>query len=267
MSMLRHFMALSTWVRVLVAFLFVWGLLVFIFASKLNAPLLPADSAGHALQRLNQAVAYLEQSKQKNAELRELIDELLSDKSLRPEHRQKLIADIQNQLLAQSTSRFGQHDGGAGGGGTAGEPSLEYEQLRRRVYSNTQEMWRFVQHEVQQLRTAVGSALAGGHGGVGAKAAPITDDKLNRQFDDMLALAAEHKSSLLNDMNQMREVDGYESWRHRESRELSDLVQRRLTALQNPENCDTAQKLVCRLNKVIAHGLSFIMLVHQLFGH
>lgn len=244
--MLRQFNVLSPWLRGLIAFCFIWGVLVFIFASKLNMPQ-PSDSAHNAIQRLNQAIAYLEQSKQKNAELRDLINELLSDKSLRPEHRQKLITDIQTQLAEQPPASGSLHFNGRGSDSTGNnEPSLEYEQLRRRISSNTQEMWRYVQHEMQQLRKTIGQTLvASGVGGGGI------DAKLGKQMDDILSLAAEHKSSLLNDMDQMREVDGYEAWRRRESQALSDLVQRRLTFLQNPEDCSTAQKLVCRLNKVI----------------
>lgn len=62
----------SAWLRVLVVFVFLWGLLMFVFASKLNAPAIQYDTV-----RLNQAFNYLEQSKQKNYELKELISELL----------------------------------------------------------------------------------------------------------------------------------------------------------------------------------------------
>lgn len=66
---------LGGWVRVLIVFVFLWGLLLFLFASKLNSP--AADSGNTITIRLNQAFNYLEQSKQKNFELKELISELL----------------------------------------------------------------------------------------------------------------------------------------------------------------------------------------------
>lgn len=75
MTVIRQFLGLSTWVRILIIFVFFWGLLVFIFASKLNAPL--SSDSGYTMKRLNQAISYLEHSKQKNSELKELIDELL----------------------------------------------------------------------------------------------------------------------------------------------------------------------------------------------
>merc|ERR1719322_505655 len=48
--------------------------------------------------------------------------------------------------------------------------------------------------------------------------------------------------------------DGHDDWRIAESRALSDLVQRRLTALQNPSDCSAARKLVCKLNKGCGYG-------------
>lgn len=72
------------------------------------------------------------------------------------------------------------------------------------------------------------------------------------QVNNILQLGAEHKRSLLSDIDQMRTVDGYEHWRQRESNELSNLVQKRLHYLQNPGDCKTARKLVCKLNKVSA---------------
>lgn len=52
----------------------------------------------------------------------------------------------------------------------------------------------------------------------------------------------------------MKESDGYESYRHKESKALSDLVQRRLHYLQNPPDCSTARKLVCKINKGCGFG-------------
>ena len=37
----------------------------------------------------------------------------------------------------------------------------------------------------------------------------------------------EHKKSLIADMGQLKLVDGYNNWREKEAKQLSDLVQRR----------------------------------------
>lgn len=80
MTFLRQLMGLSTWVRVLVIFAFLWGILVLIFASKLNTPTgssAALNDAEYTNRRLNQAIEYLEQSRKRNAELKQLIDEYL----------------------------------------------------------------------------------------------------------------------------------------------------------------------------------------------
>lgn len=58
-------------------FVFLWGLLVLLFASKLNAPNGSVADTEYTMKRLNQAINYLEQSKKRNEELKLLIDEYL----------------------------------------------------------------------------------------------------------------------------------------------------------------------------------------------
>lgn len=77
MSFLRQVSGLGTWARVLVIFVFAWGLLVLIFASKLNGPYSSISDYDHATKRLNQAIDYLEQSKKRNTEIKALIDEYI----------------------------------------------------------------------------------------------------------------------------------------------------------------------------------------------
>lgn len=149
-----------------------------------------------------------------------------SDKSYRPEHRKKLIEDIERKLQ-QPSDLIGRT--------SIEEPTLEYEQLRRRIRSNTEELWNFINSEVTKVKKSLKS---------------IDQPQITKQLDGMLGLAAEHKRSLISDIKRMQEVDGYEMWRMKESLALSELVQKRLTHLQNPEDCSTAPKLVCRLNKV-----------------
>lgn len=116
------------------------------------------------------------------------------------------------------------------------EPSLEYELLRRRIESNVGEISNYFSSELGKLRT---------------RATPIQPE-LTQDINQVLQLGAEHKRSLLNDMDRLRQVDGYEPWRRQEARDLSDLMQRRLHYLQNPKDCANARKLVCKLNKVRA---------------
>lgn len=62
------------------------------------------------------------------------------------------------------------------------------ELLRHRLYFNTEKMWWSMQHQMQQL----------------GRAATVIDAKVGKRNKDMLSLCAEHKSSLLNDMNRIR---------------------------------------------------------------
>jgi len=116
------------------------------------------------------------------------------------------------------------------------EPSLEYEFTRRRIQTNIAEIWNFFSSELGKVRKTV----AAGH----------ANADLEESINQVLMQGAEHKRSLLSDMERLRQSDGYEAWRHKEARELSDLVQRRLHHLQNPSDCQNARKLVCKLNKV-----------------
>lgn len=72
MTCLRQFLGLNVWIRVLIIFALLWGLTAFIFISKLNN-----NEIDITYKRINKAISYLEQSKQKQEELKSLIDEYL----------------------------------------------------------------------------------------------------------------------------------------------------------------------------------------------
>ncbi|KAG4072532.1 hypothetical protein HA402_004621 [Bradysia odoriphaga] len=95
-------------------------------------------------------------------------------------------------------------------------------------------MWNYVNSEMNKLKKFVSPGNV----------------KFSVQIDAIINTAAEQKNSLLHDLGQLAEVDGYAAWRIKEASELSDLMQRRLYHLQNPEDCGTAQKLVCPLEVV-----------------
>lgn len=162
---------------------------------------------------------------------------IYSDDSHPQEHKQRIFQDIENKL--QQQPGVGDPSGFVGNAASSsgGEPSLEYELMRRRVRSNTQEMWNYVNNEMTKVWQNV------------KKAAP----EMGPKMDEVMGVMSEHKRALINDMTTLQTLDGYERWRHKESQALSDLVQRRLSYLQHPDDCGTARKLVCRLNKVIRH--------------
>ncbi|ETN58391.1 alpha-(1,6)-fucosyltransferase [Anopheles darlingi] len=243
---IRQLMGLNPWARVLVSFVFVWALFVLIFYSKLNTSATSGNIGGSgpeakaALQRLEHALQQLEQSKHIDHELRSMLDQYMAEVGASADRKQRFFDELDDKLQQEDLAAV---EGGVLMSGSRNlrprtAPSLEYERLRRRVQTNTQELWNFVQSEVTKVQ----------------KQAQRSTPELVKPLTSFLSLAAEHKRSLLTDIERTRETDGYEAWRHREAIELSDLVQKRLTKLQNPDNCSTARKLLCRLNKGCGYG-------------
>jgi len=55
----------------------------------------------------------------------------------------------------------------------------------------------------------------------------FTYDQREKEIQDVLKNVWEHKKSLLTNIDKLKKVDGYDEWRKREAKDLSDLVQRR----------------------------------------
>lgn len=155
------------------------------------------------------------------------------------DQRQRVINDIESKLDEKPSRPF------AGPfqrfNGMASEvivsngmtPTAEYEQLRRRIHSNILEMYNYVGSEFTKI----------------LKKYPVVPE-LGEYIGKVSQMTKERKGSLINDMDQLQKTDGYEQWRRTEADNLSDLVQRRLKHLQNPSDCGSARKLICRLDKV-----------------
>ncbi|XP_017138193.1 alpha-(1,6)-fucosyltransferase [Drosophila miranda] len=259
----------NSWVRALVIFVLAWVALVYVFVVKLTSTQGQQATGENEIsaRRITQALQLLEHTKQRNEELKQLIDELMSDQ-LDKQSALKLVQKLENDPLnpKQGLESLGAEPeaffdsapadlrgwNNAEGGndpldGAAaqpdllsgddlghGEPSMEYEFTRRRIQTNIGEIWNFFSSELAKISK--------GH------------KELEESINQVLLQGAEHKRSLLSDMDHMRRSDGYETWRHKESRDLSDLVQRRLNHLQNPSDCQNARKLVCKLNKGCGYG-------------
>ncbi|XP_043065884.1 alpha-(1,6)-fucosyltransferase-like [Drosophila bipectinata] len=257
----------NSWARALLFFVLAWVALVYVFVVKLTNTQ-GQQAAGESelnAKRINQALQMLEHTRQRNEELKQLIDELMSDQ-LDKQSALKLVQRLENDAQNTKNSAAGigpepetlfesapadlrswnnvaeaaPNDIVDVGEHGEIEPSLEYEFTRRRIQTNIGEIWNFFSSELGKVRKAV----AAGHG----------NSDLEETINQVLLQGAEHKRSLLGDMDRLRRSDGYETWRHREAIELSDLVQRRLHHLQNPRDCQNARKLVCKLNKGCGYG-------------
>lgn len=156
------------------------------------------------------------------------------------DRRQQLITEIEAKLEQKPSKPFGNPFNHFNGNGNevivsnGMTPTSEYEHLRRRIRSNILEMYNYVGSELTKIW----------------KNNPLVPE-IGDYIDKVIQMTKEHKYSLSNDMDHLRRLDGYEKWRRTEAESLSNLVQRRLNYLQNPKDCSTARKLVCRLNKVI----------------
>ncbi|KAG7199674.1 hypothetical protein KM043_014264 [Ampulex compressa] len=120
-----------------------------------------------------------------------------------------------------------------------GIPSKEYEELRRRVRNNVQEMWYYINAELGKLRKNVDK---------------LTYEQREKKIQDTIKNVWDHKKTLIIDIDKMKKTDGYDEWREKEAKDLSDLVQKRFTYLQNPKDCNKAKKLICSLNKGCGFG-------------
>ncbi|XP_008558774.1 alpha-(1,6)-fucosyltransferase [Microplitis demolitor] len=124
-------------------------------------------------------------------------------------------------------------------------PFLEYEELRRRIKNDVQEMWYYADAEFKKVKKYTQDF-------------PL--DKREKDIDDAIKNIWEHKKALINELENLKQVDGHQQWREKESRDLSNLVQKRFWHLQNPSDCNSAKKLTCNLNK----GCGFGCQIHHL---
>lgn len=120
-----------------------------------------------------------------------------------------------------------------------GQPSLNYEELRRRIRNNIQEMWYYINAELTRYKK---------------HADDLTFEQRDNELQEAIKNVWEHKKSLIMDVDRLTKADGHDEWREREAKELSDLVQRRFRYLQNPTDCNKAKKLICNLNKGCGFG-------------
>lgn len=237
------------WGRALLVLFLIWLLVLVLFAASpvFRVPSSPeADS--HMTQRLARAFHDLEVLKRQNAELRSLFKDIsVGDPSMKQEQRDALLQDLQMKLQRADKLLEQSHDAERFGGiEPQDEPNAQYEQMRRKIVNGVQEMWYFVSGELKKIQK---QALA---------LSPQLATRITRVLEDGVV----HKRSLIADLDTLSEVDGYAAWREKEATDLSDLVQRRVDYLQNPEDCSTARKLVCNLNKGCGYGCQLHHLVY-----
>ena len=73
-------------------------------------------------------------------------------------------------------------------------------------------------------------------------------------FESALSNARHHYNVIICNLEVLAENDGHANWRKNEAAALTSIVQNRLAALQNPQDCSKARKLICNLNKNCGYG-------------
>lgn len=117
-------------------------------------------------------------------------------------------------------------------------PTLEQELARRKVDTDATEFWYYMRSELQKLRRMAGNSSS-----------------LTEEIDTLLKTGTNYQKTMKNDLHALSDgVNALEQWRFKESQSLGSLVQRRIKFLQNPENCNTARKLLCKMNKSCGFG-------------
>lgn len=133
--------------RQILIFICIWGLLIYFFLIKLNPTSRTKET--DEIERLNQALLYLEKSKAIDNELRRLLDEYVNDVA-NPEQKSELLKRISSKFQDVTSS-----NAGFGGVASNGVPSHEYEQLRRRVTTNVGELWNYMGAELTKIEKSM----------------------------------------------------------------------------------------------------------------
>ncbi|KAK4886686.1 hypothetical protein RN001_002957 [Aquatica leii] len=122
-------------------------------------------------------------------------------------------------------------------------PKFEYESLRRKLADDVEEFWYFVNSKFVELESN-------------------STANTSATINNIYSIAFEYKRALTNNIEKLKEVDGFNNWRHNENAELSNIVQKRLHYLQNPVDCKHAKKLVCS----ISYSCGFGCQIHHLIS-
>ncbi|XP_072402052.1 alpha-(1,6)-fucosyltransferase [Diabrotica undecimpunctata] len=231
LSCLKHLNYVGRY-RILVTFLTLWLLVIVLSAFPiLNSNINYSDNK--LAERLTRALSDLDALRKQNEEIQEIfrdisVNNLNSEQKEAIENFQMRLTKAERSFDKRKLDHINPKE----------EPNSQYELLKRRIFSNTKELFYFLNSALQDLQKKSGEV------------APEMLDSVNY----LITMGNEHKRSLLYDIEQLAEVDGYSAWRQKESAALSSLVQERFNYLQNPADCDSARKLVCNLNKGCGYG-------------
>ncbi|CAF4932014.1 unnamed protein product [Rotaria sp. Silwood1] len=148
--------------------------------------------------------------------------------------------ELQNELKRVKRQLLSKNSGTT----SRDEPSLEYEQLRRKIESQTRELTYFTTNQFNKISEKLSD-----------------DDKT--KWENVILRFADQSRVLLSSIRNLTEVDGYNLWREREHESLSKLIQTRLNVLQNPsKSCTDVKRITCNINKGCGYGCEIHHAMH-----
>uniref|UniRef100_A0A8C1IB34 Alpha-(1,6)-fucosyltransferase n=1 Tax=Cyprinus carpio TaxID=7962 RepID=A0A8C1IB34_CYPCA len=208
--------------------LLAWGTLLFYIGGHLVRD---SEHPERSSRELSKILAKLERLKQQNEDLRRMAETLrLPDGQTDggPGAVGKL-RNLEEQLIKAKEKINSYRSLPADG------PGKDQEELRRKVENGVRELWYFVRSELKKLTLVETGAL-------------------QKHVDTLLQDLGHQQRSIMSDLYHLSQADGAGDWREKEAKELSDLVQNRITYLQNPQDCSKARKLLCNINKGCGYG-------------
>jgi glycoprotein 6-alpha-L-fucosyltransferase len=214
----------------MIAFLVLWLFAVGYFLSTFMGRSTERESV--LKNQLESAKTEVQRLERENDDLRNLLAEVQGKKNgdQLKNNVPRRTPDVEHSsdLSHQTFSRF------------VNGPTKEYEMCRRTIQRDLNEMWWFVRGHLEAVTKMKG----------------VSGTDVEARLKDTLVETQAHHKSVVAGLARLAENDGHANWRKKEAKDLEDLVQARLHALQNPSGgeCDTTRKLVCSLNKGCGFG-------------
>uniref|UniRef100_A0A671Q8T0 Alpha-(1,6)-fucosyltransferase n=1 Tax=Sinocyclocheilus anshuiensis TaxID=1608454 RepID=A0A671Q8T0_9TELE len=208
--------------------LLAWGTLLFYIGGHLVRD---SEHPERSSRELSKILAKLERLKQQNEDLRRMAETLRLPEG-QADGGPGAVGKLRNleEQLIRAKEKINSYRSLPADG-----PGKDQEELRRKVENGVRELWYFVRSELKKL-------------------ALVDTGALQKHVDTLLQDLRHQQRSVMTDLYHLSQVDGAGDWREKEAKELSDLVQNRITYLQNPQDCSKARKLVCNINKGCGYG-------------
>ncbi|MCI4382898.1 hypothetical protein PGIGA_G00020050 [Pangasianodon gigas] len=200
---------MRTWTgswRWIMLVLLAWGTLLFYIGGHLVRD---SEQPEHPSRELSKILAKLERLKHQNEELRRMAETLRLPEGQADADTGAAgkLHSLEEQLLRAKEQINSYRSLPVDG------PGRKHEELRRMIENGVRELWYFVRSEVKKL----------GH---------IETGQLQKHINMLLQDLGHHQRSIMTDLYHLSQADGAGAWREKEAKDLSDLVQNRITYLQ-----------------------------------